>query len=72
MSLICGDVLFDSRGVAEADVLVSCQFVHEVHDLQSEAAADVNDPLNHLYRHFEQSTDCVKSHSDTEMLLNRQ
>lgn len=45
MSLICGDVLFDSRGVAEADVLVSCQFVHEVHDLQSEAAADVIDPL---------------------------
>lgn len=45
MSLICGDVLFDSRGVAEADVLVSCQFVHEVHDLQSEAAADVIDQL---------------------------
>lgn len=62
MSLICGDVLFDSRGVAEADVLVSCQFVHEVHDLQSEAAADVNDPL------IEKSTDGVKYHSETEVV----
>lgn len=32
------DEVFYSRGVAEADVLVSCQFVHKVHDLQSRAA----------------------------------